>query len=262
MVPANESVSNVIINKFSDNLIGYVNNIVAGCLSTSELALLENEFHKGADWNEELYKKALLNMYSSRINNNSFSVRIINTSLLEPIMIYINQQKTNKKHTVLDEEDSFNIDDIVHIVSMNYVKLLFNKQNKYIATTQEKNLVEFKLPQLFGVNDSNFMQPQNVISKELSYRLLVLYVIADHAAYHYFEFVKKQEIDYTHHNFQTWENNNKLIHGNFYVHDLITKHEDYKIDQFINAKVDDPENNASRLKKNMINLQNLFVLDK
>ena len=239
------------INSKFDTLSEHLTNICNGALTTSNYKEL-NDYPN--QWND-YYIKILLHMYTGLIGEDTINFKIINQTLQEPIIWYKknfqdvyktrnsytdNNNSTNNNNNNNngdDEEDTYGEEEfdprtIEHVLSLNFIKNLFSIRypTEFEVRMSRKRLEEFKLPPIFKINNSVPNYDEHPISAALTNKLLMLYVIANHASYHYNQFKATNNVDFAHNNIDKIP----LTENNvFYLHNLFTKKPNRKIHQYV-----------------------------
>lgn len=159
---------------------------ISSALPIAELRRLDlNPFQ----W-DDAYVKFLLNIYSQLIDNLYFNVCFVDTKLLEPIIIYVNS------------ENNKTFSNITHAVSRLFIRDILSTINPYYNDLCGQKKIEFVPPSVFTKTSTAFaIEERKKLSITLSAKLMRLYIVAEHAAYHYFEFRDNKNCDYKHLNF-------------------------------------------------------------
>lgn len=182
-------------------------------LRTSEFAALDN----GIDKWDNLYLKFFLNVYVQLCKLPGIRYRVLDMLTFEPVILQSDVRIS--KH---------NEPTIIHGISIPYLQAIFNLRNKVEVST--KNCASsMRLPSIFptvGTSDGgdNYVgsaSDSRVLSKTLSTRLLNFYVHADHAAYHFNQFIKTGDAGYDHEDIRTRKMPLKPREVK-YCHDLIS----------------------------------------
>ncbi|UBZ25524.1 PmV-like protein [Crangon crangon nudivirus] len=182
-----------------------VNENIMMSLSPAYISRMEKDPN---DWCDA-YMKFLIQIYTLRCNESSIRVGITEGPLFEPIMTYMDGECS---------VSSSNKNNISHIISehdvLNYFYRLPITKSKPSSTAP----LEFVPPKAFTkcIAIDTYTTQYN-LSLALSENLLRLYVLADHAAYHYHRFVQHQDCDWTHKHIHT-----VMDRKNLFFHNLIT----------------------------------------
>lgn len=175
------------------------------------------------EWNTARDLNILLDMYTQLINESSIKVCVVEVQICEAII-------------VAAEEDT----STVHIVNLDFIKQLFNvycsQQNLNVQEmpNDQTNTV-YELPQIITVAKPTVIRDHLDIEKitpphPIMAKLVFLYVLADHAAYHYSQFIKYKDFDFKHLRIQR--------NAGFceFLHDLITTEPNEHIQDYITTK--------------------------
>jgi hypothetical protein len=194
-------------NPCNDTLIELIANAFGKCLSREDIIRMQPN---PAKWFDDIHPKVLLSLYSHMIGVEKIPVAIVNDKLIEPITLY--RGPKNK---------------LIHCVSIDYCKTLFQLEPMFRVENAKQVLMTFNYPEILTVGDSNQVgYSKYVLSRPLTVKMLVLYNIANHAAYHYALFKQYKTLDYTHSNMRD-------ISKEFFLHQLITPTKDYKIANYV-----------------------------
>uniref|UniRef100_A0AAU8GBJ2 Uncharacterized protein n=1 Tax=Faxonius propinquus nudivirus TaxID=3139431 RepID=A0AAU8GBJ2_9VIRU len=204
----------MIIETQFDTYEEKVINTITSMLTTAEFRILESNVNK---WND-LYLKFLLQTYTYLCNLITINISVVITRLQEPITIYVDPDILISKVQPLD---------IIHTISLNMVKNLFSKVTNINIIDNKKNLVEFRLPHVFTKVTDIVVLEDNKLSVFLTEKLLRLYIIAEHASYHYKSFIKFKKCDYNH---KLMERN--IFSDNPFFHNIITNQPNEKLSKY------------------------------
>lgn len=170
---------------------------------------------------DDIYITFLLNVYCQMCNSVKLMISFTDDQLLEPIILYINTDKTVK-----------NIPDITHVISLYSLKQIFGSISLISTNACEINSLTFVPPKIFTKTTCSDTVNESFgnLSSELTNNLLRLICIADHAAYHYNSFAKLSDCDYKHINIiKRHAKSPKHVE---YFHDLLTKKPNRNLMQF------------------------------
>lgn len=202
-------------------------------------SLNENEFEQlnSNEW-DDLYVKYFLNLYAQMCNLPGFIYMKHQQKTIEPVTLHVNVQQERKEKPV-----------ILHSISIPYLKWLYNCKSYRHVDVNYKCC--FKLPSVFPlintISENNF-NAGRVLNSFVSNLLILYYVFADHAAYHYHQFIKKGDADYNHVLIKNRSNYIKIKEIQF-CHDVITKKPNKNIVRYLQShdtlKVDEKESTDS-----------------
>ncbi|QLI62395.1 HgNV_033 [Dikerogammarus haemobaphes nudivirus] len=166
-----------------DTFESYVQNIITSSLPASTFQKLNANPH---EW-DDAYIKFLLNVYAHLIEVQYFDVSFVDTILIEPIVLYVNASSKISENPM-----------ITHTISKLLIKKFIGTINNY-SVECNKNRIEFTPPQVFTRSTVDYtLQEEPKLSSSLTNILIRLYLIAEHAAYHYFRFIESKNCDYKH----------------------------------------------------------------
>ncbi len=176
-------------------------------LRHEEFVHLENN-----EWND-LYETYFLNIYAQITNLTSFKYVFCEYKTFEPVTLHI-----DPKQCATTEEPS-----VLHAISVPFLKWIFTVQD-----TKRVDVVDscsFKMPSIFPLTDNlDTAQTPNLsrmLNGFVSNALVAFYVYADHAAYHYNEFMRTGNADYEHKNIRN-RSSDITAKEVKYVHDLVS----------------------------------------
>lgn len=166
---------------------------------------------------DDAYLRFLLNIYSLLIDNLHFNICFVDTKLLEPIIIYVNS------------ENNRNYPHVTHAVSKLFIRDILNTINPYYNDSCGQKKIEFVPPSVFTKTSTAFNVEENKkLSLTLSAKLMRLYIVAEHAAYHYFQFIDNNNCDYKHINFHA----KSKVKRNIQFYNIISKSPQSKFSGF------------------------------
>ncbi|UOT91794.1 PmV-like protein [Aratus pisonii nudivirus] len=214
-----------------DTFTGLVADRINKSLSQDEFTYLNSN----DEWNDT-YFKFFLNLYSQMCNLTGFNYVKHDSKTFEPVTIHVDTKISKYEKPV-----------VLHSISIPFLKWIYDCKCYKSASDNCKDV--FSLPSIFPIINSNI---DSIINQDflaldgiLSKRLIRYYVFADHAAYHYHNFITYGDADYTHLNIINRPNNIKLKDIKF-CHDIITSKPNSSIDRYLRpidaTKVEDVEN--------------------
>lgn len=204
------------VNVENDTLSNRIIKCISSSLRKGDFEELQND---GCNkWND-LYVEMFLQIYSKLIDESTFTYICSDVFLNEPLVLF----KYNK-----------NTVNYIHVVSVPFIKHFFlTKNKKKRIIPEESKLEEFKPPKFFLCDAETFEDDdcdllfgssnRIVLSNELIKKLIKMYVLADHAAWHY---LSDNKNDYLHAG--TREIENKV-----FLHNIITVNASEKLQTFI-----------------------------
>ena len=238
------------INRKFDTLLEHLTCICNEALPITKYKELDNNPNQWKDY----YISILLHMYITLIGEDTINCKFLEQSLPEPIILY--KRKKNQsinlanKHAAAsydimvgdedygddDDNDEFDPTIIEHVLSINYIKNLFAVKFpfEYEVYAAKRKLEEVKLPSIFKIDNILPDYNEHSISIALTNKLLMLYVIANHAAYHYTQLKESKSADYAHNQI---EKTSQTSTGVFYLHNLFTRKPDDKISQYVSDRL-------------------------
>ncbi|UVX94899.1 hypothetical protein CsNV_039 [Callinectes sapidus nudivirus] len=163
-------------------------------------------------WNE-LYLKFFLSIYLQICELPGITFIQHTKIAVEPVTLHID---------VRSNINNSQPPPIVHCISIPFMIKAFNA--KSYKTISNSSNCSFKLPSIFPImydSVNEHVTDGETIKSNVSSRLMLYYVIADHAAYHYKQFIKTGDADYKHNNIINRSSNIKpgdVVH----CHDIIT----------------------------------------
>lgn len=184
MIRNSSSNRKIIQHRYED----IVSDIVTSCLSLTQYQQLESD---PFSWHDTL-TQFVLQAYARCCDLVKFKVSLVDSMLFEPIVLYVKPEHI---------KEQFNHTEIIHVFSTQNLREIFTSINEYEIDPQEcSSRSTFHPPAVFTkpLQQRNFKEKK--LSTTLSNKLLRLYVVCDHAAYHYFELVKNKNCDYIHRN--------------------------------------------------------------
>ena len=186
-------------------------------LSQSEFRQLESN-----EWSE-LYIKFFLNIYLQICDIPGIRYVSHPNKTFEPITLHVDPQQ-QKQDTP----------QVIHSISTLFLKSVFEfKSYRMIEASQKCTL---KMPNIFPLvnSTSQFAHQSKVLNSFVSNKLLHYYVVADHAAYHYLQFMAHGDADYQHNKIKNRPSNVKP--GNVkHCHDIVTLAPNKYISKFLQS---------------------------
>lgn len=219
-----------------------VNERIGKTLNHHEFKTLENN-----EWSE-IYIKYFLSMYAQICDLPGFRYHKHDLKTIEPVTLHVD-------HTQNKAEDPV----MLHSISIPFLKWLFNSRCYKSANNSFR--CGLKMPSVFPLIN-NFKEIQNTSNVKLlnsfvSNKLLLYYVYADHAAYHYLQFKATGNADYDHKNIINRPSNikpNNVKH----CHDIITYNPSKTLSKYLQAhdvlKIDSQEHSKSYMDKSYSDL--------
>lgn len=194
-------------NPCNDTLIELIATALGRCLTDNDI----NSMSKNPSlWLSDIHPKIILALYCHMIGADRISVTCINEKLIEPITLY--KGPKNK---------------LIHCLSLDYCQTLFQLEPMFKVENAKQVLLTFNYPEIITIGDSDQVgYAKYTLSRPLTVKLLLLYTIANHAAYHYCLFKAYKTLDYTHSDMRT-------ISKEFFLHQLITSTKDSKIANYV-----------------------------
>lgn len=187
-----------------DTFEEHVKTKIISALPLGELERLDNN---PFEW-DDAYLRFVLNIYSILTDNLHFNVCFVDTKLLEPIIIYVNAENSTK------------YPNITHAVSKLFIRDIVGAINRFYVDSCTQKKIEFVPPTVFTKMNTSFATDDvKNLSLGLSTILMRLYIVAEHAAYHYFEFLDNNDCDYKHANF----NLKSKVKRNIQFYNIISK---------------------------------------
>lgn len=223
-----------------DSFEGFLCATIGSSLKVSEIRTLEQD---PETWNDQLHMKCLLSIYVTLIGVPSIRIRIVESRLQEPITLYTYEsaEASTRSNEYFNQQP-------IHAVSLEYVKLLFARRPSFKLRVSHRPIKEYKIPKIFSLhcikknlhvtqyNEAfHYSDCYNLNSEDedilklsptLSRKLLLLYMIAEHAAFHYFIYEKYAKLDYEH-------REKHAIPGRLFLHELISTRKNSKIEKLI-----------------------------
>lgn len=186
-------------------------NIVSSSISYSTIRRLEANPN---EW-DDAYFNYFLTVYAQLCDLFQFSYSIIETPMLEAITLHL---PSDSKTTLQS--------DLIHVISTYTVREFFSQINTIKINNCDASKMKFVPPPIFTkISSNDISADRSKISLELTEKLLRLFILADHASYHYKSFMDTKDCDYQHKRINL---SNKLTH----FHNLITSKPNKSISQF------------------------------
>ncbi|QBB28638.1 PmV-like protein [Homarus gammarus nudivirus] len=185
------------------------------------------------EWSD-LYVKLFINLYIQICGLAGISLIRHNTKNIEPVTLHVDV------HIARSE----NKPTIIHSISLPFLKYIFN--TKSYTTIQNSALCAFKMPSVFPISNGTVEDPSYIklLNMTFSNRILLYYTYADHAAYHYHQFIKTGDADYKHINII---NRPSKLRPNevMFCHDIISKQPNKYLGKYLKPhdmlKIEDEE---------------------
>lgn len=173
------------------------------------------------NWNE-LYIRFFLSIYLQICDVPSIQFADYSHRAMEPVLLQVNPSNGGS--------DTSNV---LHIVSTSFLRWLFvAPTNKHVEIVDKCSL---KIPSVFPLIEQSstygINQPKQ-LNAFVSNKLVMYYVYADHAAYHYRQFAQTGNADYEHKYIRT-RSNNITTQNVRHVHDLITSQPNNEISNYL-----------------------------
>ncbi|UBZ25622.1 PmV-like protein [Carcinus maenas nudivirus] len=216
-------------------------------------ALNQDEFNQlntnDDKWND-LYIKFFLGIYLQICNLSGISCAKGDKRTVEPVTLHVNI----KRKKINGEQPP-----ILHCVSIPFLKDIFD--TKTYKTVNNSFNCSFTLPSVFPFIDdgleTNSIINNVVLNGTITTRLLAYYIFADHAAYHYLQFIATGDSDYQHKNIINRSSNLKpseVVH----CHDIITKKPNKHLSKYLTShdilKIEDKEHEDGYVNCNYRNM--------
>lgn len=171
------------------------------------------------EW-DELYITLFLNLYAQMCRLNNFTIIKHDRRVIEPVTIHVDPNQR------VDE-----IPKVTHRVSIPFLKWIFSYNPSKRVNSKFK--CQFKMPSIFPLvqnyDETNSGFLPKILHSEVAQRIIQYYVFADHAAYHYHQFIDLKNADYEHKYIINRPSNLKPREVKF-CHDIIS----YKPNKFLN----------------------------
>lgn len=197
-----------------DNLHTKLEHIISNSLPNNYIGKLRNNPESVFKW-DPYDVDILLTMYCQLIEYTTISYIITSgLTLNEPILLVMLNQK------------------LVNVVNIDFIKNLFVSMfSDYDIDIREvrDNTVSCSFPKILNVTQSSVNITNHItIPEQISTKLIFLYTLADHAAYHFKCFKTFKDTDYQH-------DKVSRLQG-AYLHELLTRNPDHNIEKFVSVK--------------------------
>lgn len=167
------------------------------------------------EWDDE-YFNYFLSVYAQLCDLSQFSYSVIETPMLEAITLHL---PSDSKTTLQS--------DLIHVISLYRLREFFAQINTIKINNCDESKMKFVPPSIFTkISSLDMSLDKTKISMDLTDKLIRLYILADHACYHYKSFMELKDCDYQHKKINN--NSTKFTH----FHDLITTKPNKSIAQY------------------------------
>lgn len=188
---------------------------------------------------DDLYIKFFMSIYAQICDLPGFSYVRHNQKTIEPITIHVDPKQRRESKPV-----------VLHSVSIPFLKWIFN--SKCYKTADNVFRCTFKMPSIFplvnSITETYTQSNSRILNGFVSKQLILYYVFADHAAYHYHKFMDTGNADYNHLCIMKRTSTIKTNEIK-YCHDIITYSANKRIVKYLQPhdtlKVEDQEVNNS-----------------
>lgn len=204
----------VKINASDDSLYDLVQEVISSSLTLNEFKRMLQQKHY--HWSNFLMK-SLVSMYCNLTQQTTLHRKIIpDTELPEPIMIYQDKRRNNE---------------LITVFCIPMVTSLLVEDLGVQVTGVNKRISGYVLPKTFDILQDNMTESSFSLNSVLSNHFIKLFVMANHAAYHYYSFLRRGDFDYSHEHVK--DVSGKLKSDFFNINDLISSKPNGTVERLI-----------------------------